>query len=185
MSQTVKLITISVLIFAITACSGIQVSQDFEQGFDFSGLNSFAWKSNENNEWGLTDNDLVDRRIRNAIVNTLSARQFKQDDSGKPDFLISYDLTVEQKISSSNVSGGVSMGRSTRGGFGSIGISTGSQLRTYDQGTLIIDVTDMASDKLVWRGISSQALPDLSDPQKLTDRVNETVEKILAPFPPE
>jgi hypothetical protein len=43
----------------------------------------------------------------------------------------------------------------------------------------------MASDKLVWRGISSQALPALSDSQKLTDRVNETVEKILAQFPPE
>jgi hypothetical protein len=184
MNQMAKLF-ISVVILAISACSGIQVSQDYEQGFDFSGLKSFAWKPNENNDWGLTDNDLVDRRIRNAIVNTLTARQFVQDDSGKADFLVSYDLTVEQKISSSNVSGGVSLGRFTRGGFGSIGISTGSQLRTYDQGTLMIDVTDAASSKLVWRGVSSQALPDLSDPQKLTKRVNETVEKILAQFPPE
>jgi hypothetical protein len=185
MNQTVKLITISVLLFAITACSGIQVSQDYEQGFDFSGLKTFTWKSNENNEWGLTNNDLVDRRIRNAIVSSLTARQFTQDDSGQADFLVSYDLTVEQKSSSSNVSGGVSIGRSTRGGFGSIGISTGSQVRTYDQGTLMIDVTDVASGRLVWRGISSQALPDLSDPRKLTDRVNETVEKVLVQFPPE
>ena len=65
MNQAVRLITVSVLIFVITACSGIQVSQDFEQGFDFSGLKTFAWQPNENNEWGLTDNDLVDRRIRN------------------------------------------------------------------------------------------------------------------------
>ena len=184
MKQTVRLIAVAVLIFTFTGCSGIQVSQDFEQGFDFSGLKTFAWKSNENNEWGLTDNDLVDRRVRNAIVNTLTARQFSQDDSGQVDFLISYDLAVEQRISSSNVSGGVSMGRSTRGRHGSIGVSTGSQISTYDQGTLLIDVTDVASDKLVWRGVSSQALPDLSDPQRLTDRVNETVEAILAQFPP-
>jgi len=174
-----------VLIFVLLqACSGIQVSQDFEQGFDFSALKTFTWRPNENNEWGLANNDLVDRRVRNAIVNSLTARQFSQDDSGQADFLISYDLAVEQRISSSNVSGGVSMGRSTAGRHGSIGISTGSQVSTYDQGTLIIDVVDAASDKLVWRGVSSQALPDLSDPQRLTDRVNETVAAILKQFPP-
>lgn len=179
--------TILLVLLAITvaACSGIPVSQDFEQGFDFSGMKTFAWQSNDNNEWGLTSNELVDRRIRNAIVNTLTAKQFTLEDSARPDFLISYDLAVEQRISSSNVSGGVSMGRSTRGRSGSIGISTGSQIRTYDQGTLLIDVTDAASNKLVWRGISSQALPDLSDPQGLTTQINETVEAILAQFPPE
>jgi len=175
---------IVLILVMLQACSGIQVSQDFEQGFDFSGLKTFTWQSNENNEWGLTNNDLVDRRIRNAIENTLTANQFTRDGSGNPDFLASYDLAVEQRISSSNVSGGVSMGRSTRGRHGSIGISTGSQISTYDQGTLVIDVVDVASDKLVWRGVSSQALPDLSDPQRLTDRVNETVAAILKQFPP-
>ena len=169
----------------ISACSGIQVSQDFEQGFDFSGLKTFAWESNEDNEWGLAgSNELVDRRIRTAIVNTLTAQQFTQVESAEADFLVSYDVAVEQRISSSNVSGGVSMGRSTRGRHGSIGISTGSQISTYDQGTMIIDVVDVASDKMVWRGVSSQALPDLSDPQRLTDRVNETVAAILKQFPP-
>ena len=67
---------------------------------------------------------------------------------------------------------------------GSIGISTGSQIRTYEQGTLLIDVIDVASDKLVWRGTSAQAMPDLSDPQRLTDHINATVAAVLAQFPP-
>lgn len=175
---------IILILIMLQACSGIQVSQDFEQGFDFSGLKTFAWDANENNEWGLTSNELVGRRIVAAIENTLMAQQFSQVDSAQADFLILYNVVVEQRISSSNVSGGVSMGRSSRSRHGSIGISTGSQVRTYDEGTLLIDVIDVASDKLVWRGVSSQALPDLSDPQRLTDRINETVEKILAQFPP-
>ena len=80
------------------------------------------------------------------------------------------------------------MGRSTRGRSGSISIGTGSQIRTYEQGTLLIDVVDVvdvASDKLVWRGVSSQALPDLSNSQALTDRINDTVAAILAQFPPQ
>jgi hypothetical protein len=169
----------------ISACSGIPVSQDFEQGFDFSNLRTFAWDANEDNQWGIaSSNELVDRRIRSAIENTLTTQQFSQVDRAKADFLVLYNVQVDQRISSSNVSGGVSMGRSSRGRHGSIGISTGSQVRTYEQGTLLIDVIDVASDKLVWRGSSAQALPDLSDPQRLTDHINATVTKILAQFPP-
>lgn len=185
MNQAVRLIAVAVLIFSITACSGIQVSQDFEQGFDFSSLKTFAWDANEDSQWGVADsNELVDRRIRSAIENTLTAKQFSQADTKQSDFLVLYNVVVEQRISSSNVSGGVSMGRSTRGRHGSIGISTGSQVRTYDQGTMLIDVIDVASDKLVWRGSSSQALSDLSDPQRLTDHINATVAAIFEQFPP-
>jgi len=176
---------IVVTLVLMQACSGIPVSQDFEQGFDFSGLKTFAWDANEENQWGIaSSNELVDRRIRSAIENTLTARQFSQVDSGKADFLMLYNVVVEQRISSSNVSGGVSVGRSSRGRHGSIGLSTGSQVRTYEQGTLLIDVIDVVSDKLVWRGTSSQALPDLSDPQRLTDHINTTVAAILEQFPP-
>lgn len=170
---------------AITACSSIPVSQDFEQGFDYSGLKTFSWRSNDDNSWGLPDNELVDRRIRNAIFNTLTARQFTLEGENTSDFLVSYNLVVEQRVTSSNLSGGVSMGRSTSGRSGSIGLSTGSQIRTYERGTLLIDIHDVASNKLVWRGISAQALPDLTDPQRLTAHINATVEAILKQFPPE
>lgn len=185
MNSLARLLPLAFIALIISACSGIPVSQDFEQGFDFSSLRTFAWDANEDNQWGIaSSNELVDRRIIAAIENTLTARQFSQVDSEQADFLVLYNVVVEQRISSSNVSGGVSMGRSTRGRHGSIGISTGSQVRTYEQGTLLIDVIDVASDKLVWRGTSSQALPDLSDPQRLTDHINATVAAVLAQFPP-
>ena len=169
----------------ISACSGIPVRQDFEQGFDFSSLKTFAWDANEDDQWGVAgSNELVDRRIRSAIENTLTSRQFSRVDVSKADFLLLYNVMVDQRVRSSNVSGGVAIGRSRRGRHGSIGISTGSQIRTYEQGTLLIDVIDVASDKLVWRGSSSQALPDLSDPQRLTDHINATVAAILEQFPP-
>ena len=75
-------------------------------------------------------------------------------------------------------------GRSSRSRYGSIGISTGSQVRTYDQGALLIDVTDVGNNKLVWRGISTQSVSEHSDPDKSTALINETVEKVLLQFPP-
>jgi hypothetical protein len=172
------------LLLTICACSGIKVSQDYDQEYDFSKLNTFAWKPNESNEYGITNNDLLDNRIRSAITNNLLAKNYTQTDSGKPDFFISYHVTVEQKVSNSNVSGGISLGRSSAGRYGSIGISTGSRARVYNQGTLLIDVTDAASSKLVWRGNSSQPVSEHSDPDKSTALINDTVEKVLSQFPP-
>ncbi len=182
-----KVPVISWLLFILVilqACSGIKVSQDYEQGYDFSSLKTYAWKPNDNKEYGIGDNDLMDHRIRSAIENTLSARQFTQIDTGKPDFYISYHLTIEQIIQSSNVGGGFSVGRSSGGRYGSIGVGTGTRVQTYDQGTLLIDVTDGLSSNLVWRGTSTQPVSQHSDPEKITQSVNETVEKTLLQFPP-
>lgn len=63
-------------------------------------------------------------------------------------------------------------------------MSTGSQVKAYDQGTLLIDITVPAGDKLVWRGISTQSVSEHTSPDESTVRINETVEKILAQFPP-
>ncbi len=184
-----KVITKRIFFSAFTlmflqACSGITVSQDYEKEYHFSTLKTFAWKPNEDNGYGIENNDLVDKRIRTAIENNLLTKSYRLVESYNPDFFISYHVTVEQKITSSDVSGGVSMGRSSRGRYGSIGMSTGTQVRAYDQGTLLIDVTIPLGDKLVWRGVSTQSVSEHSSPDESTVRINETVEKILAQFPP-
>jgi len=172
------------ILILLQSCSGITVSQDYEKEYNFAGLKTFAWKPNTDNGYGIENNDLVDERIRTAIENNLLARSYRKVDSYTPDFFISYYVTIEQKISSSGVSGGVSIGRSSMGRYGGVGMSTGSQVRAYDQGTLLIDVTIPLGDKLVWRGTSTQSVSDHSSPEESTANINETVEKILEQFPP-
>jgi hypothetical protein len=179
------LLYVAVAVFVLQGCSGITVSQDYEKEYDFAGLKTFAWKPNDVDDYGIKDNQLVDKRIRAAIENTLLAKSYRLVDSLNPDFFISYHLSVEQKIKSSGVSGGVAIGRSSYGGFGGIGLSTGPDIRAYDQGTLLIDVTIPLEDKLVWRGIGTQSVSEHSTPEESTANINETVEKILAQFPPE
>lgn len=179
-----QLLWITFILINVQACSGITVSQDYEKEYNFSNLKTFAWKPNEDNGYGVKDNDLVDKRIRTAIENNLLAKSYRLVDSSTPDFFVSYHLTIEQKITSSGVTGGVSIGRSSRGRYGGVGMSTGSEIRAYDQGTLLIDVTIPLGDQLVWRGISTQSVSEHSSPDESTVRINETVEKILAQFPP-
>jgi hypothetical protein len=170
--------------FFLQSCSGITVSQDYEKEYNFAGLKTFAWKPNDNKSYGVKDNDLLDKRIRTAIENTLQVQSYHRLDSYNPDFFISYHYNVEQKITSSGVSGGVSIGRSSYGGFGGVGLSSGSDVRAYDQGTLLIDITIPLGDKLVWRGVATQSVSDHSSPEEATANINETVEKVLSQFPP-
>ena len=139
---------------------------------------------NEDNGYGVKDNDLVDKRIRKAIETNLLAKSYRQVDSFTPDFFISYHLTVEQKIKTSGVTGGVSIGRSSYGRYDGVGMSTGSDVRAYDQGKMLIDVTIPLGDKLVWRGISTQSVSEHMEPGESKVIINETVEKILSQFPP-
>ena len=176
---------ISIPIFSmLIACSGIEVSQDYEQGYSFATLKTFAWKPSASNAYGIENNELVDRRIRTAITGQLIAKSYVLVESETPDFFISYHLTVKQKITSSGVSGGVSLGGFGRGRYGGVGLSTGSQVRAYDQGTLLIDFTESLEDKLIWRGVSTQTVNEHSSPSESRLIINETVEKMLQQFPP-
>lgn len=176
------LIFIGFFISLLSSCSGVTVGQDYEQGYNFSALKTYAWKPGSD---GVIGNDLVDGRIRNAIENKLSAKSYQHTLTERPDFFVSYDMTIEQKLTSSGATGGISLGRSSRGRYGGVGISSGSQVHSYDQGTLVIDFTEPLEDKLIWRGISTQSVDVHSSPDKSTVIINETVEKMLSQFPPE
>ena len=180
-----RVINLLVIVVLLQACSDVKVSQDYVQGYDFSTLKTFAWKPNENNAYGVKDNELVDARVKNAIENQLKAKSYQQVDSLNADFLVSYNVTIEQKITSSGTTGTISIGRSSYGRYGGIGMSTGSQVRAYDQGTLLIDFTEPVEDKLIWRGVSTRSVDEHSSPDKSTVIINETVEKMLKQFPPQ
>jgi hypothetical protein len=48
----------------------------------------------------------------------------------------------------------------------------------------LVDVVDPKSGRLVWRGTARQQYYPKATPQELIERYNETVEAILAKFPP-
>lgn len=171
-----------VFVLLLQSCSDIKVSQDYIQGYNFARLKTFAWKPGD---VGVVGNELVDERIRKAIVDKLTERSYQHVLTERPDFFISYDMSVEQKVTSSGTSGSISMGRSSYGRYGGVGISTGSQVRAYDQGTLVIDFIEPLEDKLIWRGVSTQSVDVHSSPEKSEVIINETVEKILSQFPPD
>ena len=185
MQKLKNVIFLTVLTFFI-GCSGIKVSQDYDMAADFSNLKTFTWYLAKQKKTGdlRVDNPLLDSRIRKAVEKSLAQKGYQKIIKGTPDFYVSYKYGILTRIRSERVRTGIGFGFGGSGSFGGIGIGTGSDVREYDEGMLVIDITDTKNQKLLWRGTGTRRVSRHSDPEKTTKEVNENVDKIFAQFPP-
>ena len=169
-----------------TGCSGIEVSQDYDSVADFSNLKTFNWYLAKQKKTGdlRVDNPLLDSRIRKAVDRSLAKKGYQRIFKGTPDFYVGYKYAIYTRIGSERVSTGIGFGFGGSGSFGGIGIGTGGDVREYDEGMLVIDITETKNGKLLWRGTGTRHVSRHSDPKKITKEVNDKVDKILAQFPP-
>lgn len=65
-------------------------------------------------------------------------------------------------------------------GFGA-GIDT-RRVRSYEVGTLVLDMFDANTKQAIWRGTAEGTVP--KDPRKLTEKMQAGVAKMFADFPP-
>ena len=182
---------IGLIVFVILShlggCSSIRVSQDYDPSRDFSSLRTYAWQNESQPKTGdiRVDNSLLDARFRSAIDDSLSKKGYQQISEGKPDFYVAYTYQIESKIESNNVSVGMGFGRSSRGRHAGVGMNTGTTVREYDQGLLVIDLVDPSKASLLWRGTGKARVNPNAEPEKSVKEINEGVEKILSQFPPQ
>lgn len=89
----------SYVLVSIARCETLQVSFDYEAGYAFSALDSYAWMpvpaATPDDSGGQVDSKLH-AWLTNAVDVTLAQQGFRQDRDA-PDFLVSYDaLHVKQ-----------------------------------------------------------------------------------------
>jgi len=171
----------------IAGCSGIEVSQDYNTTAKFSNLKTFDWYLAKQKKTGdlRVDNPLLDSRIRKAVDRSLAQKGYKKISQGTPNFYVGYNYAILTRIRSERVRSGIGFGFGGSGSFGTIGIGTGSDVRQFDEGMLVIDITNAKNGKLLWRGTGTRRVSRHSDPKETTKKVNQTVKKILAQFPPQ
>ena len=165
-----------------TGCATVQVSQDYDTSRIFPALRSYSWKNAAVAETGdeRVSNPLLHSRFHQAIERNLAAKGYIENQI--PDFYLTYDFSIRTRLESDPVSPG--FGTGTYRGHWGFGVSSGSEIRQYDQGILIIDIYDRDNRTLLWRGRGSQRYNAHLTPQQSTKMANEMVAAILAQFPP-
>ena len=172
-----------------TACSSVRTHYDFDPSTDFSAWRTYAWYPSGSPPTGdpRLDNPLLHGRIEAAVDRTLGARGFTKVQDRAPDFYVNYHLSIEERLDVRTMNRSYFGGPHRHGwrgaGWGGVGW-TETVVDQYEEGTLVIDFVDVSVRRLVWRGSGTRRLSRDPRPDRVTQRVNEAVDEILAQFPP-
>jgi hypothetical protein len=168
----------------LTACSTVQVSQDYVSDYNFRPAATFNWneKLQHENDDRFQHDELLGKRFRKAIQEVLATRGFTE--VTQPDLLVSYTYNVSTKIQTDNIHSNFGFGYGYYNRYNRFGVDTGSLIHQYDQGKLVIEMHSAKTGELLWKGTGTREVSTHKDPDELTRRVNEMVEAVLAQFPP-
>jgi len=165
-----RVILLLLLAALLTSCSSVVVKSDYDPETNFTQYKTFDFMPHPNKPGA---NPFNQKRIEAAVEQALVAKGFQKQDSGRPDLLVAYHTNVRDKIDVDTY--GYRYGRYGRR------VGTYTTVREYQQGTLVIDFVDAQSKDLVWRGWAKGEVNDSVSKEK----VDDTVAKILAKYPPQ
>jgi hypothetical protein len=118
-----------------------------------------------------TGNPLMDQRIVTAIDGQLAQKGLQQVETN-PDVEVTYGTGLQRQRSAT----ATGMGRMRMGGMGTI-----SQ-NISNAGTLVVDISDSHTEKLIWRGTATDTLSD--NPDKNSQKIQKAVAKMFVKYPP-
>jgi hypothetical protein len=151
----------SLLLLVTAAGSGSSGEVEYDHQVDFSKYKTWSWHE------GVTRamSPVIDNRIREAIEKGLAARGLSQADSNATLGVV-YHASKTTEIALAPL--------------GTEAPPTG--LRYSQKGSLVVEMLDAGSGKVVWRGQAAAVMK--YGPNEIAEQIKTAVDKLLEGFPP-
>jgi Domain of unknown function (DUF4136) len=181
------------LMWTTAACApSPKIGYDFDRSADFTSYRTYAWLSGDQEKTGdrRADSSTVDMRIRIAVGTQLRLKGYQALPEGKPDFYVAYHVGLKDSspdISTQYYSDGMAghaFVHSADTRTAGKDPPSANEPPSYLTGSLLIDIMDAASEKLVWRGTANGEVDPGLTSQQRDERTKAIVQKILSHFPP-
>ena len=163
--------TLAATLMACIVAAGQDVRTNYMPGTDFSKFHTYKWV---NIEGGAHPNQIMDAEIKQSVDSQLATKGLTKTDSDSADMFVGYQIAVD-KEKQWNAWG-------TGRGFGG-GMGTATQ-STINVGTLVLDMYDPSSKKLVWTGQATKTVDPSSKQEKNQKNLDKAMQKLLKNFPP-
>jgi hypothetical protein len=184
MGRFAQLWMIFSLAIGLVGCQTFDVRTDWDAETSFDFFQQYFWIEPPEVEGAnpFADNTLLRKRVRSAIEAELAKRGFRSTDTrGDANFLVTYSVILEERL---RVDGYTSTGGVYRGRYAGFGqIYASSNIRNFQESTLIIDFLDSNNDDLLWRGWAV-GIVRTRDRDWGRGRLQKGVAAILRAFPP-
>ena len=176
-----RLLPSAVLVFAlaVTACATtMSVSSHVERGLDFSRYRSFAWGPADALPTGdprLDQNPFFKDHVQGAVEKHLALRGIPVT-AGDADLLIHYHANITRRIDLNQADR--AYGYCAAGDCAPMPVD-------YEAGTLVLDIIDARTNRLIWRGWAQNSVEDLlHDPDRMAKTIQDGVTRMLRRLPP-
>lgn len=160
------------LLWAAGVALAQRVQTDFDHAVDFSQYKTYSWET-------VKAAPLWDTRIRDAVDGQLAAKGWARLENGGDVRIVAMEITRTQRTLQTFYHG-LGGGWGWRG-FGPSGEAITTE-RDYKVGTLVVDLFDARTKRLIWRGTAEDTLSD--KPEKNEKKLQQAVEKMFKKFPP-
>jgi len=177
-----KWILFIVFAVAMTACSTLKVSYDFDGQADYSKYKSYTFTEEA---LKLPIQQLNRDRILKAIETEMAAKGFTKSEEN-PDAVIDLFVKAEEKMDATATT---TSPYGYGGGYGRYGYAGGFSTthidyNKYVEGTLFINLVDKAAQKIVWQGRATRTLDEDASAEKREQNINYAVKQIFTKYPP-
>ncbi|HEY1990871.1 MAG TPA: DUF4136 domain-containing protein [Gammaproteobacteria bacterium] len=174
------LIALSLL---LVACAP-RVYTEQDQDAKLSGYHRFAWLPPPVGPVRdpILDSQILEARVHKAVTADLKGRGYDEvAPDANPDFLVTYHTSAKQTLQSTGPTFSFGFVDAFPRGFGAVGFPVGPDIQSRDEGTLMLDVLDSQSKRLVWRGWTTELLnQDNYSDQSVQDAVKDIFDKFPA-----
>ena len=153
-------------------CAPIRAHGFAEPGTTFS-FRTYAWANEDAGPTGdprLDNNRFFSERIRNSVDRELASRGFERTESGSSDLIVHYHATITQEVEIASTDR-----------FDHC-YNCGTSI--YDAGTLVIDLVDAHTSRLVWRGWVEHVDPVIDNQDWMEETIDRAVAQIMKKLPP-
>jgi hypothetical protein len=129
---------------------------------------------------------LIAKQIVDAIEKQLATKGLTKTDSDAADLYVVYQtaVTKEKEVTSwsTGYAAGPGWGGRYYGGYGG-GTTTATSATIYI-GALDVDMYDVATKQLVWRGLASRQIDTKAKPDKRQKNLEKGMSKLFKNYPP-
>jgi len=170
MQRTKSILVITVLFFTVSLAFARKVRVDYDHSANFAKYRTFSWIKQP-----VTPNDpFMQQRIISAVNTQLMAKGLQLMDSNG-DLAVAVNVATQEKQTLSTF----------YDGFGpwvwGMGGAT-TTVETYTEGTIVADLFDAQTKKVVWRGAATKEVSN--KPEKVTQQVEKAIDKLFKNYPP-
>jgi hypothetical protein len=151
------------------AKKGPEVKVDALPGIDFGAFKTFAWSETQEP----APNPVNHIRITRAVERELQAKGLKPSGTEPPDVRVSYVGQIEKKLK------GTSHREDGRGPVADV--KTVIDLSRVKEGTLIIELSEPATGRVLWRGVATETVAPADETEAQIDRA---VGALVQRYPP-